>query len=225
MRKDGIGKAMEAMLRDIDSEVHYTRGMIQRAALSPRVMAAIAEVPRHEFVPDHLQGHAYANRPLQIGHGQTISQPYIVALMSDLLETSGAEVVLEIGTGCGYQAAVLSRLVKQVYSIEIIAALAEAAKRRLADLGFDNVQVENADGYHGLPGQAPFDGVILTAAPDRVPPALIDQLKPGGHLVAPVGSPMLGQQLIVLSKDADGLVSRNNIIPVAFVPLTRKQEH
>lgn len=225
MRNNGLGKSMEGMLRAIESEVRYTRDMIQRDALDPRVMEAIAQVPRHEFVPEHLRGYAYANRPLQIGHGQTISQPYIVALMSDLLETDNGDNILEIGTGCGYQAAVLSRLVKQVHSIEIVAALAETAEQRLAKLGFDNVQVHHSDGFHGMPEHAPYDGVIVTAAPDRVPPALIEQLKPGGRLVVPVGAPMLGQQLIVLHKDTESRISQTNVIPVAFVPLTREQQH
>ena len=223
MRTDESGKGMEDMLRDIESEVRYTSDMIRRNALDPRVMKAMAQVPRHEFVPEHLRGYAYANRPLQIGHGQTISQPYIVALMSELLSTSDEDVVLEIGTGCGYQAAVLSQLVGKVYSVEIVAALATAARQRLAGLGFDNVEVHHGDGYHGLPEHAPYEGVIVTAAPDRVPDALIELLKPGGWLIAPVGPPMLGQQLIALHKDADNRVTRTNVIPVAFVPLTRQQ--
>ena len=184
MRTDESGKGMEDMLRDIESEVRYTRDMIRRNALDPRVMQAMARVPRHEFVPEHLRGYAYANRPLQIGHGQTISQPYIVALMSELLYTSDEDVVLEIGTGCGYQAAVLSQLVGKVYSVEIVAALATAARQRLAGLGFDNVEVHHGDGFHGLPEHAPYDGVIVTAAPDHDPGFGRRRVgRPGNHRV------------------------------------------
>ena len=211
----------EEMLRDIEREVAYTRHEIGRDAFAPRVMAAMAAVPREEFVPESGRHRAFANGPLPIGHGQTISQPYIVALMTDLLAPRRQDSVLEIGTGSGYQAAVLAQLVRQVHSVEIIAALATAAGQRLGRLGYDNISVRHADGYHGWPEHAPYDGIIVTAAAPRVPPPLVEQLKPGARLVIPVGLPGSVQELQVVEKHADGAIATRNILLVAFVPLTR----
>ena len=211
----------EEMLRDIEREVAYTRHEIGRDAFAPRVMAAMAAVPREKFVPESGRHLAFANGPLPIGHGQTISQPYIVALMTDLLAPRRQDSVLEIGTGSGYQAAVLAQLVRQVHSVEIIAALATAAGQRLGRLGYDNVSVRHADGYHGWPEHAPYDGIIVTAAAPRVPPPLVEQLKPGARLVIPVGLPGSVQELKVVEKQTDGAIETRTILLVAFVPLTR----
>jgi protein-L-isoaspartate(D-aspartate) O-methyltransferase len=186
-------------------------------------MAAMAGVPRDEFVPPELRHRAYDNGALSIGEGQTISQPFIVALMTDLLEPRPNHVILEIGTGSGYQAAVLSGLVRQVISIEIIPHLAKLATARLQQLGYHNVRVLTGDGYRGLPEQAPFDGIIVTAAASHVPPALFDQLKPGGNLVIPVGLPNLNQELLVVSKDQNGTRHTRSVLGVIFVPLTREE--
>ncbi|MGQ9686020.1 MAG: protein-L-isoaspartate(D-aspartate) O-methyltransferase [Thiobacillaceae bacterium] len=210
----------ETMLQDILWEVEVTRRYIGKDALDARVMQAMAEVPRERFVPEEMRALAFRNGPVPIGHGQTISQPYIVALMTDLLAPEPDDVILEIGTGSGYQAAVLSRLVRKVYSLEIITALAAEARRRLAELGYDNVEVLAADGYHGLPEHAPYDGIIVTAAAPHVPPPLIDQLKPGARLVIPVGRPGWSQELKMLEKAADGQVHEKDVLGVAFVPLT-----
>jgi protein-L-isoaspartate(D-aspartate) O-methyltransferase len=211
---------MEGMLFDIEQEIQYTRRMTGRAAFAPAVLAALREVPREAFVPAELHAYAYANGPLPIGYGQTISQPYIVALMTDLLEPRPEQVMLEVGTGSGYQAAVLSRLVRRLYSIEIVEPLHRQAAARLQALGYDNIECRLGNGYHGLPEQAPFDGIIVTAGATHVPPALVEQLKPGARLVIPVGNRLFGQQLLVLEKGADGTVSRRDILAVAFVPLT-----
>jgi protein-L-isoaspartate(D-aspartate) O-methyltransferase len=211
----------ERMLRDIESEVFHTRSMIGREALDPRVMAAMAEIPRHAFVPAHEQVYAYANGPLPIGHGQTISQPYIVALMTDLLECGEEDRVLEIGTGSGYQAAVLSRVVKQVYSVEIIPALAAKASERLADLGYDNVTARQGDGYHGWPEHAPYDGILVTAAAPSIPPPLVEQLREGARLVIPVGREWGSQELLVVEKRPGGSIKTRTVLGVVFVPLTR----
>lgn len=190
-----------------------------RATISDRVLDAMAEVPRHEFVPPGQARSAYRNRPLPIGHQQTISQPYIVALMTDLMRVEPDDRVLEIGTGSGYQAAVLSRLAKEVFTIEIIEPLGEEAAARLSRLGYGNVSTRIGDGYQGWPEQAPFDAIIVTAAPDHVPPALLSQLEPGGRLVIPVGT--FSQELLLIQKNADGTTFDREIIPVRFVPLTR----
>lgn len=191
-----------------------------RETLSPRVAAAMETVPRHEFVPMARRHAAYENRPLPIGHGQTISQPFIVALMTDLLELAPDARVLEVGTGSGYQAAVLSLLAGEVYSIEIVRPLGEEAARTLARLGYTNVTTRIGDGYGGWPEAAPFDGIIVTAAAGHIPPALIAQLKPGGRLVIPVGD--FSQELMVVEKKADGTLRERRIVPVAFVPFTRE---
>jgi protein-L-isoaspartate(D-aspartate) O-methyltransferase len=183
----------------------------------PRLLDALNRVPRHLFVPDDMRAGAYGDHPLPIGHQQTISQPYIVALMTDLLRLDGSEKVLEIGTGSGYQAAVLGELAREVYSIEIVAPLAEQARARLAELGYENVHVRTGDGYRGWPEQAPFDAIMLTAAPPAIPQPLIDQLAVGGVLAAPVGD--VYQELVVMEKTPNGL-ERREVIQVRFVPMT-----
>jgi protein-L-isoaspartate(D-aspartate) O-methyltransferase len=190
-----------------------------RGVRDPRVLAALRRVPRHEFVPVELRGSAYEDRPLPIGEGQTISQPYIVAIMSALLELDGSERVLEIGTGSGYQAAVLAELAREVYTIEIVEPLAQRAARDLARLGFSNVTVKAGDGYRGWPERAPFDAVIVTAAPDHVPQPLVDQLAVGGRMVIPVGS--YAQELRLITRDERG-VRAEHVLDVRFVPMTGK---
>jgi protein-L-isoaspartate(D-aspartate) O-methyltransferase len=182
-----------------------------------KVLSAMVDVPRHLFVPEGLRSQAYDDNPLPIGNEQTISQPYIVALMTSLLELKGGERVLEIGTGSGYQAAVLSRIAGRVYSIEILAPLSRSAERAIGGLGYGNIELRVGDGYAGWPEAAPFDGILVTAAPEKVPQPLLDQLKVGGRLVIPVGSYF--QDLLVYTKTADG-VEKRNVIPVRFVPMT-----
>jgi protein-L-isoaspartate(D-aspartate) O-methyltransferase len=213
---------IERMMRDIEREVEFTRSMIGKDAFDPRVMEAMRTVPRHEFIPRQMQAMAYNNGPVPIGQGQTISQPYIVALMTDLLNPEPDDVILEIGTGSGYQAAVLSQVVKKIYSIEIIDILAEQAAERLKRLNYTNVEVLSQDGYYGLPEHAPFDGIIVTAAAPHVPQPLLEQLKPSARLVIPVGGVFMGQDLIVFEKQQNGSITRSNVLAVAFVPLTGK---
>ncbi len=210
------------MLRDIRAEVKYTRRFIGKDALAPRVMDAMRLVPRHEFVEPEMRMFAYENGPLPIGRGQTISQPYIVALMTDLLEPKPGDVMLEVGTGSGYQAAVLAQVVRKVYTLEIIEQLAIRAKSRLSRLGYRNVEARVGDGYLGWQEQAPFDGIIVTAAAAHVPPALVEQLKPGARLVIPVGHPYMSQTLQVVEKGERGDITTRDILSVAFVPLTRE---
>lgn len=188
-----------------------------------RVLEVMGRVPRHKFVPEGLQRAAYADRPLPIGHDQTISQPYIVALMTQLVQPTPKSRALDIGTGSGYQAAVLAGLCKEVYSVEIVKPLAEAAKKRLAKLGYKNVTVRHGDGYRGWPKHAPFDVIIVAAAADHVPQPLIDQLAPGGRLVIPVGR-RFQEELILIERRKDGSVHRKSVIPVAFVPMTGEAE-
>ncbi|WP_280155308.1 protein-L-isoaspartate(D-aspartate) O-methyltransferase [Piscinibacter sp. XHJ-5] len=191
-----------------------------RTPIAERVMSVLATLPRHEFVPPEQVGNAYQNRPLPIGHGQTISQPYIVALMTDLAKLEPDHQVLEVGTGSGYQAAVAGRLARAVYTIEIVEPLGQQAMQRLQRLRHDNVHVRLGDGYHGWEEHAPYDAVLVTAAASHVPPPLVRQLKPGGRMVIPVGAPFMVQQLMLVEKRADGGVSTRQILPVAFVPLT-----
>ncbi len=211
------------MIAAIVKDVRRTASYTGRKHFDERVMEAMTSVPRHEFVPVDLQPVGYENRPLPIGYGQTISQPYIVALMTDLLKVDGSDVVLELGTGSGYQAAILSGLVKRVYTIEIIEPLAEQAKSRLTRLGYGNVTTRLGDGYYGWIEQAPFDGIIVTAAASHVPPPLIEQLKPGGRMVIPVGDRFFTQQLLLVQKTADGQITTRQMLPVRFVPLTGKR--
>ncbi len=210
----------QVLIDEIIDEVRLTAHYIGKRDLNPRVMNAISTTPRHEFVPLHLRRYAYENRPLPIGYGQTISQPYIVALMTDLLDTEPSHAVLEVGTGSGYQAAVLAPLVAQVYTIEIIEPLEKSAKKRLRELKYHNITVKQGDGFYGWPEHAPFDSIIVTAASGQIPPPLIKQLKNGGRMVIPVGSPFSIQYLMLVEKDDEGNVSTRHVLPVRFVPLT-----
>ena len=218
-------KEMEQMLEDIRLEARMTSSYTGFTEFSDAVMNAMAAVPRHDFVPKDMQLFAYANGPLSIGHGQTISQPYIVALMTEMLDVDQDAKVLEIGTGSGYQSAVLSALVRQVYTMEVVESLGLEARERLARLGYANVETCIGDGYLGWPEHAPYDGIIVTAAAPYIPQPLIEQLKPGARLVIPVGQPFSGQELLFLEKDASGEVVEQNVLPVAFVPLTHREAH
>ncbi|MDP1663752.1 MAG: protein-L-isoaspartate(D-aspartate) O-methyltransferase [Methylobacter sp.] len=210
---------LQRMLEDIEMEVNQTRHLIGKDALDDRVMTAIKQVPRHKFLPADFRFFAYDNGPAPIGSGQTISQPYIVALMTDLLNTKPTDTILEIGTGSGYQAAILSRLVKQVYSLEVIAELSVNARRQLKKMGYNNVTVKTGDGRLGWPEHAPFDGIIVTAATLHIPRPLIDQLRTGARLVIPVGLPYNYQELMVIEKKANGKIEPRSILGVNFVPL------
>jgi len=209
-----------ALRADLVDEVRVYAGYAGDDPLSRAVLGVVGRVERHRFVPPGQVRYAYENRPLPIGHGQTISQPYIVALMTDLLEPGEDDVVLEVGTGSGYQAAVLAELVDHVYSIEIIEALATSARERLQRLGYDNVTTKLGDGYYGWEAHAPFDSIIVTAAASHVPPPLIEQLKPGGKMVIPVGGRFMTQLLLLLEKGDDGEIVTRQIGAVRFVPLT-----
>ncbi len=199
-----------------------TAGPTGIRTLDPKVLRAMREVPRHLLVPEEVRARAYENVPLPIGYEQTISQPYIVALMTDLLDVEPGHKVLEVGTGSGYQAAVLSKLVGEVHTIEIVEPLAARAKRQLAELGLSNVTVRSGDGYAGWPERAPFDRIIVTAGADHVPKPLIEQLRPGGRIVIPVGKSWNTLDLMVVEKDRRGRLKTRRVLPVAFVPLTRK---
>jgi protein-L-isoaspartate(D-aspartate) O-methyltransferase len=212
----------KTMLDDIVTLTRETRFETGRATLSERVLAAMDKVPRHRFVLPGDERYAYANRPLPIGHGQTISQPFIVALMTDLMEVKPGDRVLEIGTGSGYQAALLAELAGTVYTIEIVEPLAREAAERLKRLGYGNVVTKSGDGYQGWREHAPFDAIMVTAAPREVPQPLLDQLKPGGRLIVPVGGQAAGQSLLLIEKQPDGSVTRRTILAVRFVPLTDK---
>lgn len=207
----------------IQRERMVAEQIVSRGVKDPRVLAVMRQVPRHLFVPPEERDSAYDDYPLSIGHGQTISQPYIVALMTELARPQPTDRALEIGTGSGYQAAVLSRLVSHVYTVEIIEPLAREATARLAALGYTNVTTRTGDGYGGWPQHAPYDLIIVTAAPDHVPPALVAQLKPGGRLVIPVGPVLSVQELLLIEKDASGKTRTTHTIPVRFVPLRRDQ--
>ena len=196
--------------------------LVARDIVDKHVLEVMKRVPRHQFVPEQTQRLAYLDRPLPIGHRQTISQPYIVALMTQLTRPTPQAKALDIGTGSGYQAAVLAELVNEVYSIEILEPLASTAKKRLQQLGYQNVRVRHGDGYHGWPDQAPFDVIIVAAAPDHIPQALVEQLKPGGRLVIPVGG--FYQKLLLIEKGPDGSVTQRSVTPVSFVPMTGEAE-
>ncbi|RLJ17557.1 protein-L-isoaspartate O-methyltransferase [bacterium endosymbiont of Escarpia laminata] len=208
------------MLQDIVDEARYASRMIGHSELSPRVLDAIAKVPRERFVNVNMRCHAFDNSPLPIGRGQTISQPFIVALMTDLVNPAPGDRVLEVGTGSGYQTAVMSLLVRQLYSIEIIPELADEARLRFDDLNYPNIISRTGDGYFGWPEEAPFDVILVTAAATEVPPHLPGQLAPGGRLVLPVGERFYGQDLLLLEKDESGNVTEKSLLPVAFVPMT-----
>lgn len=213
-----VEKKLQSMLDAIEGEVKITSGMIGKKNLSPKVMAAMSNTPREKFIPTSYVSHAYDNRPLPIGYDQTISQPYIVALMTDLLELEADDVVLEIGTGSGYQAAILSQLCRQVYSIEYVAELARMAKERLERLGYKNIETRAGNGYNGWLEHAPYDGIIVTAAAARIPESLIEQLKPGGRMVIPVGRQYMHQELMLVEKSNDEKIKQTEVLGVAFVP-------
>ncbi len=217
---EGYREARMDMLEAIRDSTADTVDYTGRSKLSDRVMAAMAAVPRHEFVTDSMKSRAYLNTALPITHGQTISQPFIVALMTDFLDPEPDHVVLEVGTGSGYQAAVLSGLVKHIYSIEIIAGLTESAGEVLGRLGYENITLKTGDGYLGWPEHAPFDGIIVTAAADNIPPPLVEQLKPGGKLIIPVEGRGGFQELILVEKGENGSTKERSVLPVRFVPLT-----
>ena len=212
------GRRLE-LVREIAAEVRQTSAWIGKTTLDERVMEAMARMPRHEFVPPEVRAYAYLNRPLPIGHGQTVSQPYIVALMTDLVAVDEDDVVLEIGTGAGYQAAILAGLARKVYSVEILPALAAEARARLDRLGFGDVEVRVGDGYYGWREHAPFDAIVVTAAPTHVPPPLLKQLRRGGRMAIPVGSRFTTQHLLLVEKGLDGRVRTRNVLPVVFTPL------
>ncbi len=217
---DSFGQDRNRMLREIEADVELTARETGRNALDNRVVEAMSRVPRHEFVPSELRRHAYDNRPLPIGFGQTISQPYIVALMTDLLGLATDTKVLEIGTGSGYQAAVLAEMGARVFTIEIIPELGRQVTARLARLGYETISSRVGDGYYGWEEEAPFGAIIVTAASPTIPPPLVAQLAPGGVMVIPVGSPFSVQQLTLVEKDDTSVVRTRQVLPVAFVPLT-----
>lgn len=212
------------LVRTVEREMESTRSYHRREGLDPAVVEALAAVPRHRFVPEDQRRWAYDNRPLPIGHGQTISQPYIVALMTDLLDLEPDDRVLEIGTGSGYQAAILGEIVDQVYTIEVVEPLHQRSLALLAELGYDQIETRLGDGYYGWPEAAPFDAIIVTAAASHVPPPLLEQLASPGRMMIPVGSRFMVQQLVLVTKSADGEISLEQILPVRFVPLTGDHE-
>ncbi len=218
---DDPAAARVRMLREVAADVARNPEVLDRGRLSDEVRDAMLATPRHEFVPPELHRYAHDNRPLPIGGGQTISQPTIVAMMTDLLAVGAGDTVLEVGTGSGYQAAVLSEICAHVHTIEIVPELAARSTRRLAALGYDNVTVYEGDGYLGVPEHAPYAGIMVTAAPDHVPPALVEQLAPGGRLVIPVGKQGWTQSLTLVEKARDGTTHSRRVLAVRFVPLTR----
>jgi len=209
----------QEMLEDINAEVRYTHSLIGKDALDPRVMEAVRKVPRDAFVPPNMKSAAFENGPLPIGYGQTISQPYIVALMTDLLAPEAEHRILEIGTGSGYQTAILSQLCSKVYSLEVVAELGAIAADVFKRLGYHNIEMRIGDGYLGWPEHAPYDGIIVTAAATHIPSALAEQLRPGGRLVIPVGLPYSHQELMLARKDEQGKMLTDSVLGVAFVPL------
>ena len=219
--EDRHSAARAHMVAEIAAIARETGGTTGRPSLSEVVMAAMGRVPRHRFVPVPQRVSAYENRPLPIGEGQTISQPFLVALMTDLLAPKPGDTVLEVGTGSGYQAAVLAELVARVYTIEIVEPLGRRAMQLLEQLGYRNVEVRIGDGYNGWVEAAPFDSIIVTAAPVEIPKPLIDQLKPGGRMVIPVGGSSDRQDLLLVEKQPDGTSTTRRTLPVRFVPLTR----
>ena len=219
------GDMLFSLVKDADPYIAKRLAMVEtqiarRGITAEPVLAAMRKVPRHEFVPEDAKDHAYEDRPLLIGHSQTISQPVVVAFMTASLELKGNETVLEIGTGCGYQTAVCAELVKEVYTIEIVRPLGEAAAKALAEAGYENVHTRIGDGYHGWPEAAPFDAIMVTCAPDDIPQPLIDQLVEGGRMIIPLGAEGESQDLVLLVKEA-GRIERKNVLPVRFVPMTR----
>ncbi len=220
LHSEGFDAARHKMVEEVLADTGATSSYSGIPALSPSVIKAMGKVERHRFVPTALSALAYLNRPLPIGHGQTISQPFVVALMTDLMKIKAGDRVLEIGTGSGYQAAILAEIAGAVYSIEIIEPLGKEADTRLKTLGYRNVQTRVGDGYYGWSEAAPFDAIIVTAAASHVPPPLLKQLKPGGRMVIPLGTQFMTQYLMLVEKKQDGSVTNRQILPVAFVPLT-----
>jgi protein-L-isoaspartate(D-aspartate) O-methyltransferase len=212
--------ARDQMIAVIEAHAGNAPGALEDGTIDPTVLDAMRQILRDAFVPEDVKAFAYEDTPLPIGYSQTISQPFIVALMTDLLDVGSGDTVLEIGTGSGYQAAVLSPLVDQVYSIEIVPELGERAAGTLEEQGFENVETRVADGYYGWPEAAPFDGVIVTAAAGQIPPPLVEQLEPGGKMVIPVGTPFSAQMLMLVEKQEDGSITTRQILPVQFVPFT-----
>lgn len=219
-----MNKNIKRMLDDIESEVRYTQEFIGKNKLDKNVMQAMAKVPREKFVPQSMGYAAYINGPLPIGHGQTISQPYIVALMSDLLALKPEHRVLEIGTGSGYQTAILAELCAEVFSLERIVELSKLAQERFKKLNYKNIETCVGNGYHGWQEHAPYDGIIVTAAATHIPQSLIDQLKLGGNLVIPVAKSHFGQSLALVKKDLNGEIDIKHILDVAFVPLVHDED-
>lgn len=217
---DGMARERQAMVAEVAAMARDFRAGTAGGGIDARVLAVLGRLPRHEFVPWSLRAAAYENRPLPVGHGQTISQPYIVAVMTDLLKVGAGDTALEIGTGSGYQAAVLAELGVRVVTIEIIEPLAREAAQRLRRLGYGGIATRIGDGYHGWSEQGPFDAIMVTAAASHVPPPLLRQLKPGGRMVIPVGPPFQTQQLMLVEKRADGTLLTRQLMPVIFVPLT-----
>lgn len=224
MSEDLFDNLRRQMMAEIVAEAVLTAGHTGRVAFSERVMRVIGNMPRHEFLPVELQPYAYLNRPLPIGYEKTVSQPFIVALMTDLLEPKEGDVVLEIGSGAGYQAAILAELTKRVYSVDIVEELAKGAERRLRRLGYENVEIRIANGYYGWPEHAPYDKIMVTAASDLIPPPLLSQLRPGGRMVIPTGIPDK-QSLILVEKSASGSYTTREILPVRFSELEDPGEH
>lgn len=221
MNADPFAKVRSRLLAEIDRNARETEPFTGRSRFSDAVMKAIETVPRHRFLPKEMAPSAYVNRPQPIGHGQTISQPYIVALMTDLLDLTPTDRVLEIGTGCGYQAAVLAEIAAKVFSVERKKELAASARVRLGELGYDNIEIREGDGFQGWPEKSPFDAIIVTAAPDKVPPALCEQLKVGGRMIVPVGPAHATQFLKLGRKGENGTVKFRSTLPVAFVPMVK----
>src|SRR5262245_8239280 len=216
-----LGAERARMVTTIEAHAKQASIALGRDFIATEILKVVGDVPRHEFVPDRVRGDAYADQPLPIGYGQTISQPVIVALVTDLLRVRPGDIVLEVGTGSGYQAAVLAHLARQVYTIEIVPALADSAAARLQRLGYANVATRSGDGYYGWEEAEPFDGIIVTAAASQIPPPLIRQLKPGRRMVIPLGAPFALQHLVLVERNADdGRVTTKQLLPVSFVPLT-----
>lgn len=216
---DDFKEAREALIAEIEAEAEEVRGFLGADRIDPKVLDAIRAVPREEFVPDPVRDLAYVNRPLAIGHGQTISQPFIVAAMTSALELTPSDRVLEIGTGCGYQTAVLARLARRIYTVEVIERLGEAARDRLTRQGYGNIEFRIGNGWRGWPEHAPYDAIIVTAAARERPAALVDQLTEGGRMILPIGPAGGTQRLTRIEKRPGGELRSSGFLPVAFVPL------
>jgi len=208
----------QQMIAEIVADAVFLTAQLGKSSFAPRVIDAMGRIPRHEFVPLELRAYAYLNSPLPVGYGKTVSQPFIVALMTDLLDPHPGDVILEVGAGVGYQAAILSELVNQVYSIELIEELALDTRHRLQHLGYRNIEIGVGNGYYGWAEHAPFDKIVVTAAPDLIPPPLLAQLKPGGKMVIPTGIPDK-QQLVLVEKSGNGKLTTREVLPVRFSEL------